>query len=208
MMILIKKYRISTIYFIQNKSYFLIFFIIILSMFSCQNKRKPIIYEPIGYFSTQYNISTGAPRQGMLDTVSHGIITIKPEYTEALKDLESFEYIWVIYHFHEAKGFSNLVNPPESDHDFGLFATRSPRRPNPIALSLTKLDSIKDNILYVSKIDAFNNSPIIDIKPFLPSVDYAVSIVNMETELYLGHHDQDFINDSLAKIFIKGEEKK
>ena len=177
-------------------------------MFSCENKNDLIIFEPIGYFSTQYNLTTGAPRQGMLDTVSHGIIILKKEYTNALKDLNRFEYIWVIYHFHEAKGVAYFVNPPESDHEFGLFATRSPRRPNPIALSLTRLDSIHDNILYVSKIDAFNNSPIIDIKPFLPSVDYVVSIVNMETELYLGHHDHDFINDSLAQIFVRGEENK
>ena len=188
----------------MNKSYIIIF-LIILFLLAFKKEDNSIIYEPIGYFSTNYNLSTGAPRQGMLDTTSCGIITIKKEYVIGLKDLIKFEYIWIIYHFNEAKGIELLVNPPDSDHEFGLFATRSPRRPNPIALSLVKLDSIVDNRLYISNVDAFDKTPVLDIKPFLPSVDYVVSIKNMEAELYLGHHDTDFINDSLVKIFIKGK---
>ena len=119
----------------MNKIY-LSLFVIVLLMFSCKKNDNSIIYEQIGYFSTEYNITTGAPRQGMLDAETHGIIILDEKYTEALQDLDKFEYIWVIYHFHEAKGMENTVNPPDSDHEFGLFATRSPRRPNPIALSL------------------------------------------------------------------------
>ena len=58
--------------------------------------------------------------------------------------------IWIIYHFNQAKGMDNIIIPPESYHKFGLFATRSPRRPNPVGLSLIKLDSIKNNKLFVS----------------------------------------------------------
>ena len=126
-------------------------------------------------------------------------------YEQALESLDQFEYIFVLFHFHEASGWEAIITPPESDHEYGIFATRSPRRPNPIGLSLIKLDSIINNKLFVSGIDAFNNTPVLDIKPFLPSVDYVVSEKNMVSEIYLGHHDEDFINDSLVKVFVKGE---
>ena len=191
-------------YYKNTTKLYLILFFSILILFSCSNDN--ITYKPIGYFHTKYSMKTGAPRQGILDTSSRGIIVLKDEYIKGLKDLDKFEYIFVLYHFHEAKGWDNIIRPPKSDHKFGLFATRSPRRPNPIGLSLIKLDSIKNNKLFVSNIDAFNGSPILDIKPFLPSIDCEITVKNMEAEIYLGHHDEDFINDSLAKIFVKGEE--
>ena len=164
-----------------------------------------IKYEPIGYFSTEYNTETGAPRQGILKPDSKGTIILNEEYKQGLKNLDQFEYIFVLFHFHEAKGWENMVRPPESDHEYGLFATRSPRRPNPIGLSLIKLDSIEGNKLFVSGIDAFNGTPVLDIKPFLPTIDSKITEKNLMAEFYLGHHDEDFINDSLVKIFIKGE---
>ncbi len=184
-----------------------IFILIMAFIFipSCKNKDDMIKYKPIGYFETEYTMQSGAPRQGMLIENSKGIINLKEEYVKCLDYLSSFEYIWVIYHFSEAKGWESDVNPPDSDHSFGVFATRSPRRPNPIGLSLIKLDSISDNKLYVSNVDAFNGTPILDIKPYLSSVDDAVSIKNMEAEIYLGHHDTDFLNDSLVKEFVKGK---
>ena len=69
-----------------------------------------------------------------------------------------------------------------------------------------RIDSIVDNHIFVSGIDMFDKTPIIDIKPFLPSVDYIYSEKNWISEIALGHHDEDFINDSLAKIFVKGED--
>ncbi|MEN8122425.1 MAG: tRNA (N6-threonylcarbamoyladenosine(37)-N6)-methyltransferase TrmO [Bacteroidota bacterium] len=164
-------------------------------------------YKPIGYFSTGYSTETGAPRQGVLQPDSHGTIILDEKYKGALNNLDQFEYIFVLFHFHEAKGWENTVAPPESEHEFGLFATRSPRRPNPIGLSLIKLDSIKENKLFVSGIDAFDGTPVLDIKPFLPTIDSKITEKNIMAEYYLGHHDEDFINDSLVKIFIKGEKK-
>ena len=177
----------------------------LLFMYSCSNTKKIIKYEVIGYFSTEYNTETGAPRQGILKPESEGSIILKEEYINGLQNLNQFEYIFVLFHFHEAKGWENTVTPPESEHEFGLFATRSPRRPNPIGLSLIKLDSIKNNKLFVSGIDAFDGTPVLDIKPFLPTVDSKITEKNVMAEFYLGHHDEDFINDSLVKIFIKGE---
>ena len=123
--------------------YILILFIAFVFITSCKNKDSMIKYEPIGYFETEYTMQTGAPRQGMLIDNAKGIINLKEEYVKGLDYLTSFEYIWVIYHFSEAKGWESEVIPPDSDHEFGVFATRSPRRPNPIGLSLIKLEKIE-----------------------------------------------------------------
>ncbi len=187
----------------NNLAYGIIVFILIVS--SCTNKKSMIKYNAIGYFSTEYNTKTGAPRQGVLKPDSRGTIILNDEYKKGLNNLDQFEYIFVLFHFHEAKGWENTVAPPESEHEFGLFATRSPRRPNPIGLSLIRLDSIKENKLFVSGIDTFDGTPVLDIKPFLPTIDSKITEKNLMAEFYLGHHDEDFINDSLVKIFIKGE---
>jgi len=171
---------------------------------SCENNDE-VNYKPIGYFETEYTMESGAPRQGMLIDDAKGIINLKEEYVNGLDYLSSFEYIWVIYHFSEAEGWESDITPPDSKHKFGVFATRSPRRPNSIGLSLTKLCKIDGNKLYVSNVDAFNGTPVLDIKPYLPSVDKVVSIKNMEAEIYLGHHDTNFLNDTLVKEFVKGE---
>ena len=78
----------------------------------------------------------------------------------------------------------------------GLFATRAPSRPNPIGFSIVKLEKIENGILYISGIDAFDGTPVLDIKPYLPSVDCIKSIQNELIEIELGHHDEDFIEDS------------
>ena len=124
-------------------------------------------------------------------------IEIFEPYREALKSLDEFEYILVFYHFNLTGDWEPIVNPPGSshEHEFGLFSTRSPRRPNPLGFTLVKLDSIKDGILYIKGSDAFNGSPVIDIKPFLPSVDSVESSINWYVEKELGHHDEDFIDD-------------
>ncbi|MEA2042885.1 MAG: tRNA (N6-threonylcarbamoyladenosine(37)-N6)-methyltransferase TrmO [Bacteroidota bacterium] len=175
-------------------------------LIGCTGDKHLIEYEPIGIFSSEYTLETGAPRQGVLKPESKGIIILDSIYTESLAWLNEFEYIWVISHFHESKGWESIVNPPESEHKFGLFATRSPRRPNPIGLSLIKMDTIIKNKIYVRGIDLFDKTPILDIKPFLPSVDYVISEKNMIAEIYLGHHDEDFLTDSLVKEFVLGEE--
>lgn len=156
-----------------------------------------IQFHPIGKFHTSYNTETGAPRQGILLPDTKGIIEIYPEYLSALKDLDLFEYIIVLYHFNEVGKWEPTVNPPASDHDhnFGLFSTRSPKRPNPIGFSIVKLESIREGKLTVSGIDAFDGTPVLDIKPYLPSIDCVKSVQNELIEKRLGHHDEDFIDD-------------
>lgn len=183
----------------------LIYLLLIIIIMSYTNKNNSIEYKPIGFFASKYSLKTGAPRQGILKSETKGVIILDTIFIKGLSWLDKFEYIWVISHFHEVKGWESIVNPPESAHEFGVFATRSPRRPNPIGLSLIKIDTIIKNKIYVSGVDLFDKTPIIDIKPFLPSVDYIISEKNMMAEKYLGHHDEDFITDSLVKEFILGE---
>ena len=120
-----------------------------------------------------------------------GEIEIYSEYQSALKNLELFEYIIVIYHLDKVKKWNHTAKPPASnpDYTFGLFATRSPNRPNPIGLATVKLEKVEDGILYVSGVDAFDGTPVLDIKPYLPSVDCLKSIQNEMMEKELGLHD-------------------
>ncbi len=159
---------------------------------------QDIVYHPIGVFRTLYSPATGAPRQGILMPETRGTIEIYPAYQRALNTLGLFEYIIVLFHFHEVERWQPVVNPPAADHthDFGLFSTRSPKRPNPIGLSIVKLERIENGVLYVSGVDAFDGTPVLYIKPYLPSVDCPKSILNEMMEEELGHHDEDFISDS------------
>lgn len=155
-------------------------------------------YTPIGYFYTPYTTETGAPRQGSLSPDSTGYIVLDSIYRDALNMLDWFEYIIVLYHFDKVKSWESFVKPPGSDHNhnFGLFSTRSPKRPNPIGMMIVKLEHIQADTLFLSGIDAFDGTPVLDIKPYLPSVDMIESQQNKLIEKALGHHDDDFIQDS------------
>ena len=162
-----------------------------------------ISLEPIGRFITDFSIETGAPRQGRLQPDTKGYIILDEKYIEALRDLEKFEYIYVLFYFHKAEGWESIVTPPRSGHAHGLFATRTPRRPNPIGLTLIKLDKIEKNKLFVSGVDAFNNTPVLDIKPFLPDLDYVDTEKNRKAEYELRHHDTGFVKSDEIKNIIK-----
>ena len=178
-------------------------FIIILGFYFIpmngqENEKKQVIYTPVGIFHTDYTPVTGAPRQGILVPDGKGRIEIYPEYQTALKALELFEYIIVIYHFDRAGKWNHTVRPPGSnpDYKFGVFSTRSPHRPNPIGIATIKLEKIENNILYVSGIDAFDGTPVLDIKPYLPTIDGVKSIKNLSIEKELGLHGDDHIHES------------
>jgi len=146
-------------------------------------------YQPIGEFHTDLSPQTGAPRQGGLAPENHGIIELHPEFEEAMKDLDAFEYIIVLYHMHLSKKWSPVVSPPASSRDFGLFSTRSPNRPNSIGFGVIKLDKVEGRQLFVSGIDAFDGTPVLDIKPWLPSIDCPESPSSADIEKELGIKD-------------------
>ncbi|MBQ2945709.1 MAG: tRNA (N6-threonylcarbamoyladenosine(37)-N6)-methyltransferase TrmO [Clostridia bacterium] len=136
----------------------------------------------IGYIHTDFPTKFGVPRQSGLSQELKGEITFLPEYkvAEAFRGIEGFSHIWVIWQFSESitETFSPTVRPPRlgGKRRVGVFASRAPYRPNPIAISCVKLESVrydksKGTVLTVSGIDMANNTPIYDIKPYIPLTD-------------------------------------
>lgn len=100
-------------------------------------------------------------------------IVLDPQYSTYLNDLDSFTYIYVLYYLDRHKGEvkSHATPPWAKGKKVGLFASRSPKRPNPVGLSVVKLLEVRDNELLISPIDAFNKTPVIDIKPYFKGLD-------------------------------------
>ena len=137
---------------------------------------------PIATIRTGFTTKFGVPRQSGLVPELKGTVVFKPEYRnpDALRGLEGFSHIWLIWEFSEAvrDDWSPTVRPPRlgGNTRLGVFATRSPFRPNPIGLSCVKLDSIELStpdgpILHVSGADLMDGTPIYDIKPYIPYTD-------------------------------------
>jgi len=165
-------------------------FILLLASLPCllqaQTKDMTIQYKPVGVFHSPLTPGTGAPRQGALEPSIKGSIEIFEPYVEALKDLDRSGYIIVLYHLDRSRDWHTPVRPPGSDHDLGLFATRSPNRPNPIGFGVVRLDSVEGTLLHVSGIDAFDGTPVLDIKPWLPSLDCPGNKERTEMERAVG----------------------
>ena len=103
-----------------------------------------------------------------------GTVEIFPEYVEGLDDLEGFSHIILIYHFHLVKKTLLKVKPYMDNKLHGVFATRSPSRPNPIGISTVRLVKIDENILYIKDVDILDGTPLLDIKPYVPEIDVRV----------------------------------
>lgn len=133
-----------------------------------------VTFNPIGYLKCERSYHEEQPRQGNLSS-SQGYIELilGCNYEQGLKDLVGFSRIWLIYEFHQNKTWRPLANPPRSDGNGrkGVFATRSPYRPNQIGISCVRLVSINKNKVYIADSDLLNNTPILDIKPYIPEYD-------------------------------------
>ncbi|MDB5033158.1 MAG: hypothetical protein JWQ98_399 [Chlorobi bacterium] len=131
--------------------------------------------EPIGHIRTPFTERYTAPRQPGADAgESTGKIVLLPghNFQQALEDLAGFEMIWIISWFHRNDGWKPKVLPPRGGRKKrGVFATRSPHRPNPIGLSLVRLVGIRGRIIDVGATDLLDGTPVIDIKPYIPTVD-------------------------------------
>lgn len=132
--------------------------------------------QPIGFIKSCYQDKFGTPRQPGLVPNSRAWIHFEkiwqPEIS--LQGLEQYSHVWVIFHFHQNgnERFHAKVHPPRMNGEsIGVFATRSPHRPNPIGLSLVKIESIRDGVLEISGVDLVEGTPVLDIKPYLPSVE-------------------------------------
>lgn len=130
-----------------------------------------IKYKSIGIINTPYKERSGMPIQQTGAQGVKGTITIEPEYTEGLKDLDNFSHVILIYHFHLIKEYKLTLVPFMDDKPRGVFSTRAPKRPCPIGFSVVKLNKIEGDTLYIENIDVLNETPLLDIKPYIPNVD-------------------------------------
>ena len=127
-------------------------------------------FTPIGTVHSPYREKNEAPIQPKYSD-EMGQVEIFPKFAEGLKDLDGFSHIWGIFILHKSEGYSLHARPYLAQDDKGVFACRAPRRPNPIGMSLVRLESISDNILNVKGLDMLDGSPVLDIKPYVGDFD-------------------------------------
>lgn len=132
---------------------------------------KEIILKPIGIIHTPFKEPKGTPIQPRRSKGAEGTIEIYSEFVNGLKDLDGFSHITLICYFHLSEGYNLEVIPFLDKNKRGLFATRAPRRPNPIGLSTVELLKIEKNILYIKNVDMVDGTPLLDIKPYVPDFD-------------------------------------
>ncbi|MBM4359797.1 MAG: tRNA (N6-threonylcarbamoyladenosine(37)-N6)-methyltransferase TrmO [Deltaproteobacteria bacterium] len=132
-----------------------------------------LVVEPIGYARTPHRERVDAPRQARAAGGIEGTIELVPDrhFEDALCDLEGWQYLWLIFWFHENATWRPKVLPPRSATKRGVFATRSPHRPNPLGLSAVELLRVDGLTLHVRELDLLDGTPILDIKPYVPWAD-------------------------------------
>ena len=133
-------------------------------------KRHSLELKPIGIIHSPYKNTGAAPYQGY-KSEEIAQIEVFQEFEEGLKDIEGFSHIIAIYWFHKSQGYHLLVKTPWDDGLHGLFTTRSPHRPCPLGLTVVELVGRDKNILRVKGLDAIDGTPLLDIKPYIPSID-------------------------------------
>ena len=138
-----------------------------------------MIIKPIAHIHTEFSEKFGVPRQSGLAGSLRGMIVFEPEYRnpDALRGLDGFSHLWLIWEFsaNRSQGWQPTVRPPRlgGNERMGVFATRSPFRPNPLGLSCVEIDHIDMDgpVIYIKGADLMDGTPIYDIKPYLPYAD-------------------------------------
>ena len=129
-------------------------------------------FHPIGTVRSPYTATAEVPKGLGVEHRAEGTIEILPEYESGLQDVEGFSHLYVLWVFDRAGALPEVWvgTPPADDRPHGVFATRSPRRPNPIALTVVELLSREGRILHVRGLDMLDGTPVLDLKPYLSSV--------------------------------------
>uniref|UniRef100_T1J9I1 TsaA-like domain-containing protein n=1 Tax=Strigamia maritima TaxID=126957 RepID=T1J9I1_STRMM len=144
---------------------------------------EKFIFKPVGFIESWFKTKNGTPRQSTICSSCRGTLTISkslfnnPEHS--LDSLKDFSHVWLIFIFHKNSPFhseKSKVSPPRLNGiRVGVFSTRSPHRPNPIGLTLAKVDKIEGATLHLSNIDLLDGTPVLDIKPYIPTYDEATN---------------------------------
>jgi tRNA (adenine37-N6)-methyltransferase len=128
------------------------------------------IPRPIGFISSPYRETTQIPKGLHAEHQAEGVLNVLPEFEIGLTDIEGFSHLFVLWEFHGSESFDLIGKPPADDRPHGVFATRSPRRPNPIGLTVVALLRRENGKLHVRGVDMLDGTPLLDIKPYLSSV--------------------------------------
>jgi len=151
-------------------------------------------FRPIGRIQTTFKTKNGTPRQATIDHDGLGILRLDGEWfrkkgtnmQDALDNLGEFSHVWLLFVFDRNEGEfrKSKVTPPRSKvtKKMGVFSTRSPHRPNPIGLSLARLDSVSGIEIRLRGVDLLDGTPILDIKPYIPDYDAPVRVANSHDE--------------------------
>ena len=134
-----------------------------------------IIMQPIGVIHSPFKEKGQTPIQASRSQAT-GAVEIDPKFLDGLQDLEGFSHIFLLYAFHCSSGYLLRVKPFLDHKEHGLFATRYPCRPNPIGISVVRLLSRKENILTIEGVDVLDNTPLLDIKPYVPDFDVRTDV--------------------------------
>ena len=146
--------------------------------------QKEIILKPIGIINTPYKEPKGIPIQGTFDIGVKGRIELFSQYQDGLKDIEGFSHIVLIYYFDRSKDERPISRPFLEDETHGIFAIRSPHRPNHIGFSIVRLEKVKDNTIIFSEVDILDGTPLLDIKPYVSHFDSRRDVKNGWLEKY------------------------
>lgn len=129
-----------------------------------------ITLNPIGMVRSPFTATGQIPKGPGARHDAEGVLELDPELAPGLMDIEGFSHLFVLWFFHRVDGHDLVAHPPSDDRPHGVFATRSPRRPNPIGLTVVELLAREGSHLRVRGVDMLDGSPILDIKPYLSSV--------------------------------------
>ena len=132
---------------------------------------QEIRYRPIGVIHSPFKETKGMPIQPAGARGVAGTVEVIPECSDGLKDLDGFSHIFLLYHFHLSQGYSLMVKPYLDDSMRGVFATRAPRRPNAIGISVVRLVGIDGCTLHIEDVDIADSTPLLDIKPYVQEFD-------------------------------------
>lgn len=138
------------------------------------NSKVKYIMEiiPIGTIHSPFSSLKGMPIQPPGASGVKGTVEVLEDYADGLKDLDGFSHIILLYQFHRSNGFKLKVVPFMDTVQRGVFATRAPKRPNSIGLSIVRLEKVEGRILHIEGVDILDGTPLIDIKPYVPDFDY------------------------------------
>jgi tRNA-Thr(GGU) m(6)t(6)A37 methyltransferase TsaA len=156
-----------------------------------RNALLPVTLSPIGVIHSPHTREKRTPIQPVYAEGIKGTVEVFSEYAEGLRDIEGFSHIYLIYYFHRAKPIRLIVKPYLEDAFHGVFATRTPHRPNPIGLSVVRLVERKGNILHIEDVDILDGTPLLDVKPYISRFDHRENVHNGW---------QEHIDEELARL--------